>query len=135
MLLSRIHLQSNTCRILSSKYFKLAISAGSWIWCQTMCCVFCLLEDCKTRLIKNCIIYLLTQRHESWLLYIYNYISHVDITINFTPYKVNALPHRKQLIDLQSIGQFETNIGVKRINNIFYFRKPTWYCLSDKRTK
>ena len=34
-------------------------------------------------------------------------------------------PHRKQSIDLQSIGQFlsETNTGVKQFNNIFYFRR------------
>ena len=36
-----------------------------------------------------------------------------------------STPHRKQSIDLQSIGRFlsETNIGVKRINNIFLFQK------------
>ena len=36
-----------------------------------------------------------------------------------------SLPHRKHQIDLQSIGQFhsETNTGVKRFNNIFYFRR------------
>ena len=38
MLLSliRIHLQSYTCCILSGKNYQLTISAGSWIWCQTM---------------------------------------------------------------------------------------------------
>ena len=78
MLLSliQIHLQSNTCCIISSNI----LSTGYFSW--------------NLKLMPN----------------------HL---------RQMSMPHRKQSIDLQSIGRFlsETNIGVKRINNIFLFQK------------